>query len=92
MLSITAKQKKKELEKKKDSQTGVKDSSSVEPMEVDDSSKKDSVAKKDKKKVNNTKLLVCKQYYLYRINRTFFHLHIVLILAFDMIHFILLNE
>ncbi|GFO48120.1 26S proteasome non-ATPase regulatory subunit 1 [Plakobranchus ocellatus] len=49
VLSITAKQKKKEQEKKKDSQTAVKDSSSVEPMEVDDTGKKDSI-KKDKKK------------------------------------------
>lgn len=46
VLSITAKQKKKDLEKKKDSQT------SIESMEVDDTSKKDSgKEKKDKKKV-----------------------------------------
>ncbi|BFY99327.1 hypothetical protein BsWGS_02367 [Bradybaena similaris] len=45
VLSITAKQKKKDLEKKKDSQT------SIESMEVDDTSKKDSSKeKKDKKK------------------------------------------
>lgn len=48
VLSTTAKQKKKDLEKKKDSQV------SVEPMDVDDSSKKDAgKEKKDKKKVSS---------------------------------------
>ncbi|XP_005095836.1 26S proteasome non-ATPase regulatory subunit 1 [Aplysia californica] len=48
VLSITAKQKKKDLEKKKDSQTSVDGSAAAESMEVDDSSKSSSASKEKK--------------------------------------------